>query len=34
MNALKMKKWYPWLVVGLLWIVALLTLTMGHPKLI
>ena len=24
MNALKMKKWYPWLVVGLLWIVALL----------
>lgn len=24
MNTLKMKKWYPWLVVGLLWIVALL----------
>ncbi len=24
MNSLKLKKWYPWLVVGLLWIVALL----------
>lgn len=24
MNSLKLKKWYPWLVVGLLWVVALL----------
>lgn len=24
MNSLKLKKWYPWMVVGLLWVVALL----------
>ena len=24
MNSIRLKKWYPWMVVGLLWVVALL----------